>query len=104
MALNKVKIEIAGSRYTIATEEPPAHVLEVARLLEEQMQTLTRHNPNLSIYDGMVLCALNAMDEKRKAEEDCDKLRQQITGYISDAARAQSEVEELKREIAKLKK
>ena len=52
--------------------------------------------------NAAVLTSVNIADELMKSQETAEQLRGQIKGYADEAARAQSEVSELKREVFRL--
>ena len=52
--------------------------------------------------DAAVLTAANLADELFKEQAAAEQLRRQIKGYLDEAARAQAEVSELKREVFRL--
>lgn len=109
-AVNRVKIEVAGSRYTISTNEEPSFVEALARELDDQLVKLLGKNETLSINDALILCALQYMADSRQAEKTSDRLRQQFSGYMEEIKRAkddteakQKENERLQTEILKLR-
>ena len=99
--MNKVKISILGSNYTISTQEEAERVKKLADEIDEQAQKLVE-NGRTSAYDAMVLCALEYADRYYKSEENADNLRSQLVEYLEDASRARIEVDESTREIEKL--
>lgn len=100
-AVNKVKINILGSNYTISTPEDENYVLDMVEEINKQARTLMESS-RMSAYDAMVLCVLEYADRYRKSEQNADNLRQQLVGYLEDASRARIEVDETTREIEKL--
>ena len=99
--MNKVKINILGSNYTISTPEDENYVLDMVEEINKQARTLMESS-RMSAYDAMVLCVLEYADRYRKSEQNADNLRQQLVGYLEDASRARIEVDETTREIEKL--
>ncbi len=109
-AVNRVKIEVAGSRYTISTTEEPIYVEELAGELDEQLTKLLAKNETLSVNDALILCSLQFLADGRQAEKSADRLRQQFSGYMDEIKRAkedtdakQKENEELRREVLQLR-
>ena len=102
--INKIKIDIAGSRYVINSKEEPEYVQKLAKEIDSNITTLTQNCISLSLTDALVLTMLNYADNHKKAEHNSDHLRSQISDYLEDAARYRIEVEEAKREIQTLKR
>ena len=101
--INRVKIEILGASYTITTPEQEEYVLSLANEIASQMKALTDADPKLTPNAALVLCAMGYADMFRKSEQAADNMRAQLTDYLDDASRARAELDEAKREIAKLK-
>ena len=89
--MNRVKVPIGGTEYTVASEDNPSHVLEVARTVDARMRELTESNPRLSTTMAAVLCAMDAVDVAKKATADADNLRVQLKRSLdeNDALRLQ---------------
>ena len=79
--MNRIKVKLYGSEYTVVTEESSA---------------------SMSVMSAALLCSLNYLDESRKAAESSDHLRTQITEYLEEARRARLEADEAKRQILAL--
>ena len=109
--VNKVKIEVAGASYTIATSEQEGYVRDLAKELSEDIDSLMVRNPSLSMNDALVLCSIAYLSEYKKEAANCDHIRSQLKEYLSDTARARMETDEanrradrLAREVEELKK
>lgn len=102
--INRVRVEVYGSRYTIATPETEGYVQDLADTLNEQIKNLLDGNPKLSFNDALVLCSINYIDAFKKSEQAADHMRGQLTDYLEDAARARIELDEARREMDKLKR
>lgn len=102
--INKVRIKISGVPYTITTPEPEEYVLNLAAEINRSLEDLLSKNASLSLTDGLVLCLLDSADERKKSERNADHIREQLTGYLEDAAKARIEVGELRTEVARLKR
>ena len=102
--VNKVRIEIAGSRYVIATPEGEERVLSLGREIDAQVRQLMDGNDRVSLNDALVLCCLNYANAYKKSEESADNMRTQLTDYLEDATLARIELDETKRENERLKR
>ena len=108
--VNKVRVNIAGTPYAIATTDSEKYIQTLARKLDEDITKLLDDNENLSVTKAAVFCAMDYLDEYRKSTGSAENMRSQIQDYIADAARAKlaedkvrAENEVLRREAAALR-
>jgi len=104
MMANRVKVLIYNSEYSIISNEDPEYVRSLAFRLDDNVKDLMQSDSHMSLTKALVLCGLSYQDDFNKADQGMDNLRVQVKEYLEDAADARSEAEELKREIAILKK
>ncbi|MEG2174183.1 MAG: cell division protein ZapA [Oscillospiraceae bacterium] len=102
--INRVKIEILGTSYTIATPEDDAYVRALARALDQKLSQTLEANPKMSPMSALLLCALDGADAYKKSEESADHMRSQLTDYLEDAAKARIELDDAKRELERLRR
>lgn len=101
---NRIKIDIAGTRFTVISEESELYTRSVAERLNSEVNAIRKAAPGLSANSAVMLAALNICDQLMKSEEDADSLRHQVKDYLNDAAKYRSSFEEAERENARLKK
>mgnify|MGYP001630229922 FL=1 len=108
--VNKVRVNIAGTPYAIATTDSEKYIQSLAKKLDEDITKLLDENENLSVTKAAVFCAMDYLDEYRKSIGSAENMRSQIQDYIADAARAKlaedkakAENEVLRREAAALR-
>ena len=108
--VNKVRVNIAGTPYAIATTDSEKYIQSLAKKLDEDITKLLDENENLSVTTEAVFCAMDYLDEYRKSTGSAENMRSQIPDYIADAARAKlaedkakAENEVLRREAAALR-
>ena len=103
--VNKVRVNIAGTPYAIATTDSEKYILGLAKKLDEDIIKLLDTNDNLSVTKAAVFCAMDYLDEYRKSTGSAENMRSQIQDYIADAARAKALAENavLRREAAALR-
>ena len=108
--VNKVRVNIAGTPYAIATTDPEKYIQSLAKKLDEDITKLLDENENLSVTKAAVFCAMDYLDEYRKSTGSAENMRSQIQSYIADAAhaklaedKAKAENETLRRENAALR-
>lgn len=100
---NKVKVTICGKEYSLQTDEVPSYVINLAKKLDTQINSMMESSDNIPITTATVLVALSALDEAHKANENLDRIRTQIKSYVDDASTARSDCEEKDKEIALLR-
>ncbi|MEA5010944.1 MAG: cell division protein ZapA [Angelakisella sp.] len=101
---NRMKVTIAGSSYYISTEDGEARMRQIEEKLNKQFDEIREARPNLSALDIFVLLSLNLTDELSAGEESTDRMREQLTQYLEDAARARMELDEARRDNDSLRK
>lgn len=99
---NRVKITVMSHAYYISTGDDETHIREIEARLNAQLQEIMDQRPSISVMDAFVLLSLNLMDQLSAAEESTDRMREQLTQYMEDAATARMELEDARREIQRL--
>jgi cell division protein ZapA (FtsZ GTPase activity inhibitor) len=102
--INRVRLKIGGKQYTISTPESEDYVREIGAKVEERLSAILQKNAALSVNDALILCLLDSEDARRKSEKNADHIREQLTGYLEDAAKARMEADELRQEAARLRR
>ena len=101
---NKVKVRIIGREYTLGTDNSEEYTLSLAAELDARMNSMLSESGSLSGIDVAILCALDAMDDLKRASANADNIRLQLGEYVASADRARSNAESYKKEISSLKK
>lgn len=101
---NRIKLNICGTDYVIASDEPEDYVQELGSDIDRSMRSMMNNDTRISTTMAAVLAALTAADEARKANDSADNLRSQIKDYLTDNARARTEAEEAHREAERLRR
>jgi len=81
-----VEVEILGQRLTVASDDGPVHVREVARLVDEQLRRLSDAHRSVSSVQLALLAALNMGSELSKLRGEID--------HVNDRLRKLSELVE----------
>ena len=80
--VNKVRVNIAGTPYAIATTDPEKYILSLAKKLDEDITKLLDDNANLSVTKAAVFCAMDYLDEYKAENEvlrrEAAALREQL--------------------------
>lgn len=98
---NRMSINICGEEYNFVSEESTAYMERVGQHVSEKMKEILA-GARVGRTDAAVLAAANITDELYKAQQASEQLRGQIKVYLDQAAQAQNEVSELKREVFRL--
>ena len=79
-------------------------MLELAAEIDRSVEAVLQRNPALSLNEALVLGLMGYADSRRKSEQNADHIREQLTGYLEDAARARMEADELRSEVIRLRR
>lgn len=104
MEKENVVIRVAGSEYTILTDEDPSYVEALAATLDKDVTDIIKSNSRLSMTQAAILAALDYADKAAKESEAADNLRGQIKEYLEDSARYKMEAEVARRDVERLQK
>jgi cell division protein ZapA len=83
--------------------EDEAYVCKVASYVDAKIAGLSG-GMRISPLDAAVLACTNIADEYFKSLDSLENLRKQLKAYLEDSARSKSEISELRRELARLRK
>ncbi len=97
MGRNRVKMTIAGTEYTVVSEEPALYMLQVGCDLDSDLREMMKNNPNMTVTTAAVLNAINDRDQLNKAKEAADHLRDQLREYLEENQALRAELERLRR-------
>ena len=98
---NRVVVTICDQDYTLVAEESATYMQKVGSYVGQKMGDIL-NTAHVGRTDAAVLTAVNLADELFKEQAASEKLRIQIKESLDEAAKAQSEVSELKREVFRL--
>ena len=104
MEKETVIIHVAGSEYSILTDEDPSYVEALAKTLDQDITAIVAANRRLSMTQAAILVALDYADKAAKESEAADNLRGQIKEYLEDSARYKMEAEVARRDVERLQK
>lgn len=96
MGRNRVKMTIAGTEYTVVSEEPALYMLQVGCDLDADLREMMKNNPSMTVATAAVLTAINDRDRLNKAEEASDHLRDQLREYLEENKALRAELERLR--------
>lgn len=104
MPASKVRLEICGCSFIVSTADSEQYTLSIAEKLDQKMNEIMAATPSASVTEAAVIAALDYLDQLEKQDASADNMRSQIRDYLEDAAKAKTESEEAKIEIAKLRR
>lgn len=102
--MEKIRLQIAGEEYNISTDDDLDYVAEIGAELDKKISELMQSNSRISVTQAAIVTALEYADLYKKSEITSENLRNQIQGYLEDAARARTDAEISKRECERLAK
>lgn len=102
--MEKIRLFIAGEEYNIGTDEDLDYVAGIGEELDKKITELMQNNSRISVTQAAIVTALEYADLYKKSEITSENLRNQIQGYLEDAARARTDAEISKRECERLAK
>ena len=99
--VNKVRVNIAGTPYAIATTDPEKYILSLAKKLDEDITKLLDDNANLSVTKAAVFCAMDYLDEYRKSTGSAENmLREQLEKMRNKEARREERAQQAAQQSA----
>ncbi len=97
----KYNLEIAGMPLTIVTDESASFVESIVTRLDERVTEMTHSNYRISTIDACLLCAIDYLGDKMKAEKRIRELESQLSIYEENNKRLHVEMEALKHQLEK---
>lgn len=71
--LNQIKVTVGGIKYTVKSDESAEYLTELGNELEQRMRIIAKRNPTLSSTMVVLMAALEASDEAKKAKAQLAK-------------------------------
>lgn len=100
MEKRKYNIEISGVPLTIVTDEQPSVVDAIVSVLDERISDMTRGSRSVSTLDAALLCALDYLGDKVRAEKKLRNNEAQLSLYEENMKRLRDELDEAKAQLA----
>lgn len=101
--VQKFKLHICGSEYTVSSDEPAGYMQELAAQVDTTMRNLLNGNERITLVQAAILTALMNADTSKKAGDTAVNLREQMKDFISENAHARQEADAARREVSRLK-
>ncbi|MDO5037660.1 MAG: cell division protein ZapA [Tissierellia bacterium] len=87
----RVQVKIDGLNFYVVGHDDPDYIRTLAEELNSQIKETYARNYRLSQLDGLILTALNLLDERHKTEEKI----QNISTYSQDQEKAKETLDQL---------
>ena len=100
---NRITVTIAGQELNLVVDEDKQYMYKLVSIADTKINAILESS-RISLIHATMLACLNITDDLMKANELTENMRAQIKDYIDDAAKAKMEINELKREVARLRK
>lgn len=75
---NQIKLTVGGINYTVKSDESEEYLNELVGELEQRLRRITKSNPTVSTAMAAIVAALEAADEAKKVEAECERLKKQL--------------------------
>lgn len=95
----KITVDIAGTSLTLLTDEDEDFVRETSAVLGERVSKLMGTNMHISAIDASLLCAVDYLGDKLKAEKKIRTLEAQLSLCEVSLKSAREELEKTKAEL-----
>lgn len=102
-AKKKYTLEIAGIPLSIVTDEPASFVESIVTRLNERVSEMIQSSYRISTIDACLLCSIDYLGDKMKAEKRIRELESQLSIYEENNKRLHAENEGLKHQLEKKK-
>ena len=96
----KYTLEIAGMPMTIVTDEPASFVEAIITRLNERITEMTAGSYRISTLDAALLCSIDYLGDKLKAEKRIRNLEAQVSLYEDNIKRLREELDETRAQLA----
>lgn len=89
----KYSIEIANIPLTIVSNEDPSFVENIASILNKRISEMTQSSRFVSTLDACILCSLDYLSDKIKAEKKLRAYECQLSTYETNIQRLRAELD-----------
>jgi cell division protein ZapA len=83
----RTEVEIFGERYTLRSEDAPAHLHRLADFVDSKFRELARNGPNLAPSKLAVLVSVNIADELFKQSEEAHRREEEVLDRVDAIVR-----------------
>lgn len=94
----RISVEIAGSSLSLVTDENEGFVRDAADKLDSRIRDMTRNNCRVNTLDAALLCAVDYLVGRSRAEKRIRSLEAQLSLSESNARSLRDELDALRAE------
>jgi len=99
---SKTTVTIANQNFTLISEDSAEYVHKIASYVDKKIREIEKDS-HTSFLNSAVLACVNIADEYYKSLDATENMRQQVKEYIEDSTKTKMELQEARREIARLR-
>ena len=81
-----VTVRIAGEEHTIRASAEPTYTRKCAKLVDDRIHQIRLQAGLIEGHKAAILAALSIADECFQAQEELDRLRQELSGRVAELA------------------
>ena len=74
----KITLVVSGVKITVVTENDPEYVKSLGRLLEKRVSDLVISSTSCQKNEALLLCALDYLDERNKLAKENEELKAEL--------------------------
>jgi cell division protein ZapA (FtsZ GTPase activity inhibitor) len=82
-----VTVRIAGEEHTIRASAEPGYTRRCAKLVDDRIHQIRLQAGLIEGHKAAILAALSIADECFQAQEELERVREEISGQVSQLAR-----------------
>ena len=76
--MNQIRLTVGGINYTVKSDESAEYLNELGDELELRLRRIVKRNPTMSTTMAAIMAALEASDEAKKAKAELEQLKKQL--------------------------
>ena len=99
---NVIRMKIGGIEYSVTSEDDEAYIRSLGSELERRIDAIQKRSPFLSTTMSAIVAALDCLDERKKCENENEKLRLEIKKLLEETACAKLDADILRRKVEQL--
>ncbi len=99
---NRITVNVAGQELHLLVAENEEYMYRVASIADQKIRSIVEAS-HVSASQASTLACLNIIDELLRANDQAEHMRAQLKDYIEDLSKAKMEINDLKRDLIRLR-